>query len=113
MDEERNRLRSLAEELSDDQLHALPPMTDPDHRATMGVFADLVTPAFLTDRNLSDIMLLAAARLTIEHGICPKRLLSAGRTYSAFSPVIQPMRNLDSDCHNLALLSLTGSRNWD
>jgi PAS domain S-box-containing protein len=72
VDEDRHRLRSLAEELSDDQLHALPPMKDPDHRATMGVLADLVTPAFLTDRNLSDIMLLTAARLTIEHGICPE-----------------------------------------
>jgi PAS domain S-box-containing protein len=72
VDEDRHRLRSLAEELSDDQLHALPPMKDPDYRATMGVLADLVTPAFLTDRNLSDIMLLTAARLTIEHGICPE-----------------------------------------
>src|SRR6202000_3331972 len=26
----------------------------------------------LTDRNLSDIMLLAAARLTVEHGVCPE-----------------------------------------
>ena len=36
----------------------------------MAVFADLVTPALLTDRNLSDIVLLAAARLTLQHGIC-------------------------------------------
>ncbi|SDS53730.1 AAA family ATPase [Bradyrhizobium canariense] len=70
VDEERNCLRRLAEDLSDDQLHALPPMTDPGHRATMAVFADLVTPALLTDRNLCDIMLLAAARLTLQHGIC-------------------------------------------
>jgi PAS domain S-box-containing protein len=72
VDDERQRLRSLARELSDDRLHALPPMTDSVHRATMCVLADLVTPAFLTDRNLSDIMLLAAARLTLEHGICPE-----------------------------------------
>src|SRR5262249_29654382 len=44
--------------------------TNPDHRATMAVFADLVTPASLTDRNLADIVLLAAARLTLQHGIC-------------------------------------------
>jgi PAS domain S-box-containing protein len=69
---ERLQLRSLAEHLSNDQLHALLPMTNLDHRATMRVFADLVTPAFLTDRNLSDIMLLAAARLTVEHGVCPE-----------------------------------------
>jgi PAS domain S-box-containing protein len=72
VEEERNRLRSMADELSDDQLHALPPMRDPIHRATMGVLADLVTPAFLIDRNLSDIMLLTAARLTLERGICPE-----------------------------------------
>ena len=70
VDEEGHRLRRLAEELSDDQLHALPPMTDPGHRATMEVFADLVTPALLTDLNLSNIVILAAARLTLQHGIC-------------------------------------------
>ena len=72
VDEDRQRLRSLAQDLSDDELHALPSMADPYHRATMRVLADLVTPAFLTDRNLSDIMLMAATRLTIEHGICPE-----------------------------------------
>ena len=70
VDQERNCLRNLAKDLSDDQLHALPLMTDPDHRATMAVFADLVTPAVLTDRNLCDIVLLVAARLTLQHGIC-------------------------------------------
>jgi PAS domain S-box-containing protein len=70
VNQERSSLRNLLKDLSDDQLHALPPMTDPGHRATMAVFADLVTPALLTDRNLSDIMLLVAARLTLQHGIC-------------------------------------------
>ncbi|SFH65605.1 AAA family ATPase [Bradyrhizobium sp. Gha] len=72
VDDERQHLRNLAGELSDDQLRALPSMTDAGHHATMGVLADLVTPAFLTDRNLSDMMLLAATRLTLEHGICPE-----------------------------------------
>ncbi len=70
VDEEGHRLRRLAEELSDDELHRLPPMTDSDHRATMEVFADLVTPALLTDLKLSHIVILAAARLTLQHGIC-------------------------------------------
>ncbi|MGY4315079.1 ATP-binding protein [Bradyrhizobium sp. JR3.5] len=69
VEEDRRRLRRLTETLSDDQLQALPPMTDPNHRATMCVLADLLTPAFLTDRNLSDIMLVEATRLTIEHGV--------------------------------------------
>src|SRR5262249_6951291 len=34
------------------------------------VLADLVTPALLTDLNLSNIVILAAARLTLQHGIC-------------------------------------------
>ncbi|MGY4331836.1 putative ATPase [Bradyrhizobium sp. LB7.2] len=72
VDEARDRLRRVAAKLSDEQLRALPPMTDPDHRATMRVLADLVTPAFLTDRNLSDIMLMEATRLTLEHGISPE-----------------------------------------
>jgi PAS domain S-box-containing protein len=70
VDEDRHRLRKLAEEFSDDQLHALPQMADQNHRAAMGVLADLVTPALLTDRNLSDMMVLASARLTLQHGIC-------------------------------------------
>jgi len=72
VDEDRLELRLRAEKLSDDELRALPPMTDPHHRATMKVLADLVTPSFLIDRNLSDIMLVAAARLTLEHGVCPE-----------------------------------------
>ena len=69
VDEEGHLLRRLAQELSDSQLRALPPMNDPDHRATMAVFADLITPALLTDLNLSNIVILAAARLTLQHGI--------------------------------------------
>ncbi len=38
----------------------------------MGVLADLLTPALLTDRNLSDIMLVEATRLTLAHGTCPE-----------------------------------------
>src|SRR5262249_49840286 len=49
VDQDRDRLRGLAEALSDEQLHALPPMTNPNHRATMGVLADLVTPATMFD----------------------------------------------------------------
>jgi predicted ATPase/signal transduction histidine kinase len=70
VDEEGHRLRELAGGLSDDQLHALPPMTDLEHRATMAVFSDFVTPALLTDLNLSNIVILAAVRLTLQHGIC-------------------------------------------
>ncbi|WFU74873.1 AAA family ATPase [Bradyrhizobium sp. CB2312] len=70
VDRERRVLRELANGVSRDELHRLPEMTNVDHLATMAVLADLVVPSFLTDRNLSDIMLLAAARLTLLHGIC-------------------------------------------
>ena len=70
VDEQRNRLRRIAEELSDDELSALPSMTDPDHLATMAIFSELVGPAYLTDRNLAHVVLLTGARLTLQHGIC-------------------------------------------
>ena len=54
VDEERLRLRNLTKNMSDDQLHALPAMTDPGHRATMAVLADLIIPASYVDRDLSD-----------------------------------------------------------
>src|SRR6202020_3140203 len=70
VDREGHRLRRLMSEMSDDQLHALPAMIDPDHRDTVAVFADLITPALLTDLNLSNIVILRATRVTLQHGIC-------------------------------------------
>jgi len=70
VDNESYHVRRLAKDLSDEQLHALPPMTDPIYRATMTVFTDLIPPSNVTDRNLSHIVVLAAVRLTLEHGVC-------------------------------------------
>src|SRR5262249_6539610 len=44
VDEEGQRLRRLAEELSDDRLHALPSLTDSEHRAAMAGLSGPVTP---------------------------------------------------------------------
>jgi PAS domain S-box-containing protein len=85
VDEEGHRLRRLAGEMSDDQLHALPPMIDPDHRATMAVFADLITPALLTDLNLSNIVILAAVRLTLQHGLCDESCYPLTAAFSVFN----------------------------
>jgi predicted ATPase/signal transduction histidine kinase len=85
VDEEGHRLRRLAKELSDGQLHALPAMTDPGHRATMAVFADLVTPALLTDLNLSNIVILAAVRFTLQHGIYEGSCYSLACVFSVFN----------------------------
>jgi len=85
VDEEGLRLRRLAGEMSDDQLHALPPMIDPDHRATMAVFADLITPALLTDLNLSNIVILAAVRLTLQHGLCDQSCYPLTSVFSVFN----------------------------
>ena len=68
VDEEGSRLRTLTEQLSDDELHALPPMIDPNHLATMACLADLITPALLTDLNLSHLTIMGAARLTLQYG---------------------------------------------
>jgi PAS domain S-box-containing protein len=85
VDEEGRPLRTLAEQLPDDRLHALPPMIDPDHRATMQVFADLITPALLTDLNLSNIVILAAARLTLQHGIYEGSCYPLACSFSVFN----------------------------
>jgi predicted ATPase/signal transduction histidine kinase len=85
VDEEGHVLRRLVGKLPDDQLHTLAPMTDPDHRATMTVFADLVTPALLTDLNLSNIVILAAARLTLQHGICEDSCYPLTCAFSVFN----------------------------
>jgi PAS domain S-box-containing protein len=85
VDEEGRPLRRLAEQLSDDRLHALPLMTDPDHRATMQVFSDLITPALLTDLNLSNIVILAAARLTLQHGIYEGSCYPLACVFSVFN----------------------------
>jgi signal transduction histidine kinase len=63
----------------------LPLMTDPAHRATMAVFADLVTPALLTDLNLSNIVILAAARLTLQHGIYEGSCYPLSCVFSVFN----------------------------
>ena len=68
VDEEGGRLRMLTEQLSDDELHALPPMTDPNRLATMACLADLITPALLTDLNLSHLTIMGASRLTLQYG---------------------------------------------
>jgi predicted ATPase/signal transduction histidine kinase len=70
VDEESHLVHRLAETLSDHQFQALPAMTDPGHRATMAVLNDLITPALLTDLNLSNIVILRATRVTLQHGIC-------------------------------------------
>jgi PAS domain S-box-containing protein len=85
VDEERLRLRSLTKNLSDDQLRALPPMTNPEHRATMAVLADLIIPASYVDRDLSDAVLLAATRVTIEHGICPESSFASTTTFGVLA----------------------------
>jgi PAS domain S-box-containing protein len=85
VDEERLRLRNLTKNLSDDQLHALPPMTDPGHRATMAVLADLIIPASYVDRDLSDAVLLAATRVTIEHGISPESCFALTTTFGVLA----------------------------
>jgi PAS domain S-box-containing protein len=85
VDEEGHHLRKLAKKLSSDALQALPPMIDPQQRATMAVFADLITPALLTDLNLSNIVILAAARLTLQHGVCEESSYPLACVFSVFN----------------------------
>ncbi len=46
----------------------LPPMTDPNGRATMDVLTELIAPAVFTDRNLHALVIGRMANLSLEHG---------------------------------------------
>ena len=46
----------------------LPPMTDPDRRATMDVLTVLTSPALFTDLNLFRLVVGRMAALSLEHG---------------------------------------------
>jgi hypothetical protein len=91
VDEEGHLLRRLVERLSDEQLHALALMTDPEHRATMAVLSDLVTPALLTDLNLSNIVILAAVRLTLQHGVSEESSYPLACVFSVFMGFLLPI----------------------
>ena len=46
----------------------LPPMTDPDRRATMDVLNELISPAVLTDKNLHALVVGRMVNLSLENG---------------------------------------------
>jgi predicted ATPase len=46
----------------------LPPMTDPEWRATMDVLTAVVSPALFTDENLLCLVICRMANLSLEHG---------------------------------------------
>ena len=46
----------------------LPPMSDPDRRATMNVLAVLVSPALFTDLNFFRLVVVRMVALSLEHG---------------------------------------------
>ncbi len=51
-----------------EDLADLPPMTDPECRATLDVLAAVLTPALFTDENLLCLVVSRMANLSLEHG---------------------------------------------
>jgi predicted ATPase len=51
-----------------EELVDLPPMTDPEWRATMDVLTAVVSPALFTDENLLCLVICRMANLSLEHG---------------------------------------------
>ena len=51
-----------------EELADLPPMTDPECRATLDVLAAVLTPALFTDENLLCLVVSRMANLSLEHG---------------------------------------------
>src|SRR5262249_45237772 len=51
-----------------EELADLPPMTDPQHRATMDVLALAQSPVLFTDKNLHSLVICRMVNLSLEHG---------------------------------------------
>ena len=66
--QEYDRLRRQTEGRSIEELVDLPPMTDPECRATMDVLTAIVSPALFTDENLLCLVICRMANLSLEHG---------------------------------------------
>jgi PAS domain S-box-containing protein len=70
-DDVRQDFDRLWRELGDRAIEALldlPPMNDPDRRATMDVLTVLTSPALFTDLNLFRLVVCRMAALSLEHG---------------------------------------------
>ena len=70
-DEVRREYDRIWEQLGSraiEDLVDLPPMTDPDRRATMDVLTLAQTPALFTDENLHALMICRVVNLSLEHG---------------------------------------------
>ena len=62
---------SLWQALADRSIESLidlPPVSDPDCRATMDVLQSTISPALITDTNLHDLVVGRIARLSLAHG---------------------------------------------
>ena len=66
--QEYERLWRLIGRRSIEELVDLPPMTDPEWRATMDVLTAVVSPALFTDENLLCLVICRMANLSLEHG---------------------------------------------
>jgi predicted ATPase len=65
---EYERLQRQIGRRSIEELVDLPPMTDPEWRATMDVLTAVVSPALFTDENLLCLVICRMANLSLEHG---------------------------------------------
>jgi PAS domain S-box-containing protein len=66
--QEYQRLLRQIGRRSIEELVDLPPMTDPERRATMDVLTAVVSPALFTDENLLCLVICRMANLSLEHG---------------------------------------------
>ena len=83
---ELDRMWQLAGSRHIDEFVDLPAMTDPVSRAAMDVLAGMLSPTFLTERNLHDLALLAMATLSLEHGNCDASCYAYARISTVLGP---------------------------
>src|SRR5215831_8380377 len=69
-----------------EELADLPPMTDPQHRATMDVLALAQTPVLFIDKNLHSLMVCRMVNLSLEHGNSD----GSGVGYTWFGAFLRP-----------------------
>ncbi|HEX3761516.1 MAG TPA: AAA family ATPase [Kofleriaceae bacterium] len=67
----------------------LPPMTDPDHRATMDVLALCQSPVLFTDEKLHSLVICRMVNLSLEHGNCD----GSGIGYAWLGAFLRPRFN--------------------
>ena len=93
-----------------ESLFDLPPMSDPEIRATIEVLSELQGPAHWTDQNLEHLLLLRMANLSIQHGNTDASAVAYGLPERRSGRAFRPLRSraIVSACSAIDLVDKKG-----